>query len=98
MIRPTDQETVSTGKTACSSQAPGAGPLRVAEATAGSKGGGGGGRRWGRVLTGLPGEGTAEEARKGTHFPPQHSRQDTVTTPTTVRLAFAGNLNRLSLL
>lgn len=60
MIRPTDQETVSTGKTACSSQAPGAGPLRVAEATAGSKGGGGGGRRWGRVLTGLPGEGTAE--------------------------------------
>lgn len=62
MIRPTDQETVSTGKTACSSQAPGAGPLCVTEATAGSKGGGGRGRRWGRERedTRLPGEGTAE--------------------------------------
>lgn len=44
MIRPTDRETVSTGKTVCSSQAPGAGSQHVTEATAGSKGAG---RRWG---------------------------------------------------
>ena len=62
MIRPTDRETVSTGNTVCSSQAPGAGS-HVIEATAESEGAGrrwGWGQRWGRVFTGLLREGTAE--------------------------------------